>query len=291
MEQTLQQSEQKKTISPLVKLNYISQKYNCAVYGKLEIYNPTGTHKDRASQLILEDASNKGYKQVGCASTGNAAISLAAYARMKNLKCNIWISKDICEEKFKLIKMFNPILHIVKGDYHDAIVESNIIMKEQNIYNANPGVCNLKLIGNSFIGQEIMKEISPDHIICPTNNGSHLKGVWRGVRETNSKIKMVAATAKDTNIASSISGFHGFDRPLEVVRESNGALINVNDLEMKEACQDLLQDGIIAEVSSAAAIASLKHLNLNKNNTVCCVITGNGMKYPQSLQPLFEILE
>jgi len=275
------------TYTPLSKFNHISDKYNCNVYGKLEIYNPTGSHKDRESQLIVEDTIQKGYSKVGCASTGNAAISLAAHALMKYVECHIWISKDICTEKLNIIKMFHPTIHIVDGNYHKAVLESNAFMKLKGIYNANPGVCILKLIGNSFIGLEILEFIHPDYIVCPTNNGSILKGVWLGSSIRNPNIKMVGATATNTKIASSIKGFHGIDKPAKVIEDSNGSLIDVSDEDIKEACQDLLFDGIIAEPASAASIASLKYLNLNEDQKVCCVITGNGMKYPQSLQQIF----
>jgi len=238
--------------------------------------------------LIVDDLISKGYQKVGCASTGNAAISLAAHALMKKVDCHIWISQDIETEKLNLIRMFHPVIHIVDGDYDTAFRESNAFMQQNGFYNANPGICELKLVGNSFIGAEIIQSLNADSIICPTNNGSLLKGVWLGAKILKPDIKMVAAISRNTKIASSIDGFHGFDKPFEVLEASDGELIEVSDQDIKDACKDLFIDGIIAEPSSAASISSLKYMNLSEEQVVCCIITGNGMKYAGSILPLLK---
>ena len=99
---------------------------------------------------------------------------------------------------------------------------------------------------------------------------------------------MVAATASNTKIASSIHGFHAFDKPVDVVELSKGMLIDLNDEDIAEASKDLLRDGVIAEPASAASVAALKHMDLHEDIIVCCVITGNGMKYPKALQTVFS---
>jgi len=62
--------------TPLKFLRTFSKAHNARIYGKLELFNPTGSHKDRESWEVLRDMKNKGFDAVGCASTGNAAISL-----------------------------------------------------------------------------------------------------------------------------------------------------------------------------------------------------------------------
>jgi cysteine synthase A len=51
--------------TPLIKLNYYSEKTGCNIYGKAEFMNPGGSVKDRAAKYILEDAMSKGLIRPG----------------------------------------------------------------------------------------------------------------------------------------------------------------------------------------------------------------------------------
>jgi len=274
----------------MVRFDGISKLMNVNIYGKIETGNPTGSHKDRETFEIICDVKRKGFGAVGCASTGNAAISLAAYSKMVGIKCHIYISKTISQERLNLIRMFAPEIHLVEGGYEEAIKKSNIEMEEKGIYNANPGRCRLKILGDSYIGKEIAEELNPDFVIIPTNNGTLFCGVWEGFKDSKIKPRMVAATARNTRIADSIKGFHRLEGSTfsNALKESNGIVVNVTDDEIKEANRLLFKEGIIAEPASAASIAAIKKLKLfNLDDVICCVITGSGMKFPLLFQKYF----
>jgi len=277
--------------TPLVRFNEISKLMNVNVYGKIETGNPTGSHKDRETLEIIFDAERKGFEAVGCASTGNAAISLAAYSRMANIKCHIYVSETISQERMNLIRMFNPQIHTIKGGYEEAIKESNVEMEKRGIYNANPGQCHLKIIGDSYIGREIAENLHPDFVIIPTNNGTLFSGVWKGLKDSNVRPRMVAATARNTKIADSIKGFHRLEEPAfsNALKESNGTIVNVTDADIKKANWLLFKEGIIAEPASAASIAAIKKLEFNHDDIICCVITGSGMKFPLSFKIILKL--
>jgi len=273
--------------SPLKKLEYFSKLFKIEVYGKLELFNPTGSHKDRESYEVLKDAEAKGFNAVGCASTGNAAISLAAYSFMKNLKCHIYVSEKVNPEKLNLIEMFHPEIHVVKGNYEDAIRKSNEEMRIMGIYNANPGKCKAKIIGNMKIGFEIAEKIKPTYVICPTNNGTHISGVWLGLKSAGLKPVMIAAVAKETKVADSIAGFHKLEGKIlkETLKESEGFIVNVSDEEIIETLRLLVKkEGIIAEPASAAPLATLNRIELNPGDIVCCTITGLGLRLPKTMK-------
>lgn len=113
---------------------------NADVYGKIETGNPTGSHKDRETLKMIPELMSKGHESVGCASTGNAAISLAAYSRMIGIRCHIYISKNVSQERMNLIQMFSPRIHVLEDEYREAVEQSNLEMHEKGIYNANSGV-------------------------------------------------------------------------------------------------------------------------------------------------------
>src|SRR5919201_5509486 len=66
--------------TPLVRAPSISEEAGVEVWLKLEGANPTGSFKDRGMTCAVSDAVRNGAEAVVCASTGNTAASLAAYA-------------------------------------------------------------------------------------------------------------------------------------------------------------------------------------------------------------------
>jgi threonine synthase len=253
------------------------------VFGKLETVNPTGSHKDRESVEILKDALAKGFDEIGCASTGNAAISLSAFCRMALLKCHIYVSQNIWPEKLALIEAFRPVVHRVPGGYERAVEQSRSELEERGAYVANPGMCPAKIVGNSNIGAEIANALELGYVICPTNNGTHLAGVWKGLKASGKRPRMVAAVAGSTTIADSIEGFHRLEKlALDgAIRESNGLVANVTDEEIRNAWLLLLRDGVIAEPAAAAGVAAASHLEAERGTRICCTITGSGLKFPR----------
>jgi threonine synthase len=276
--------------TPCIELEQSSAHYGCHVFGKIETRNPTGSHKDRENLEVIKDALAHGFDAVGCASTGNAAISLAALSRMIGLECHIYVSSGISKEKLNLIRSFHPILHRVSGAYEQAVHESNEEMRDEGIYVANPGQCRAKIEGDKKIGLEIADEISPDILVCPTNNGTHLIGVWEGINQKRLNPVTIAATAKRTTIADSISGFHRFEglRWENFLRISGTRVINITDRQIQNALNLLFRDGIIAEPAAATSLAALDHLKLKKTAITCCTITGSGMKFPLLLGKLLK---
>lgn len=274
--------------TPLTRLERLSDFFHLKVYGKIEAMNPTGSHKDRESIMVVSDAVRQGFSEVGCASTGNAAISVSAYSYVAGLRCDIYVSKNINSEKMALIEMFKPRVHVVNGEYSEAMKISNRDFEEMGIYNANPGRCVAKLRGNAEIGREIAQQISPDYVICPTNNGTHFAGVWMGLKEAGKNPCMVAATARNTEIADSIHGFHQIEGKAfhDALEESNGIVVDVSDNEIVQALRMLYKEGIVAEPAAAASVAAIQHLSCDKNDVLCCTITGSGLKFPKLIEKL-----
>ncbi|WP_455364644.1 PLP-dependent lyase/thiolase [[Eubacterium] cellulosolvens] len=276
--------------TPLVRLEEESKKFNCKVYAKLEIVNPTGVHKDRESAVVVNDMRKKGYISLACASSGNAAISISAFAYMNRLQAHIFLGSETPPEKLSLVKMFHPIIHMGKGDYRRAVEMLKKFVAGKKIYNANAGFCEAKLIGNSYIGNEIAQDLEPDYVICPTNNGTHFVGVGMGIRRRWKRTRMIAAISQDTVIAHSIKGFYHLEEPKisRMVEETHGEIISLEDNEMRNATISLARQGIIAEPASAASIAVLPHLKLSRGDTVCCTITGSGLKYPSLIAKVLK---
>jgi len=275
--------------TPVTRLAAESARFDCNVYAKLEIVNPTGVHKDRESAMVMLDMKKKGMNELACTSTGNAAISISAFAFMNQFSPHIFVG-EIPEEKLQLIRIFNPEIHKVKGAYLDALNAMLEYVKGRKIYNASAGYCSAKLEGNSYIGYEIATDLKPDYVVCPTNNGTHFVGVGMGIRKAGSKAKMIAATTPKSSVATSITGFYAVEQPKidETIRVTGGQLVEISDNDIIASTRSLAKQGIFAEPASAASVAALSHINPAKGSVVCCTITGSAFKYPIILQNLLR---
>lgn len=153
----------------------------------------------------------------------------------------------------------------------------------------------------------------PDWIVAPVGGGGLLGGIWRGLLDLKAqgliaglpRLAGVQATGcaplqvamendwtfaehlehpwKDPDtIAGAIADDILFDGQtvLPALRETWGMAIAVTDDEMI-AAQGLLArtEGLLCEIATASAIAALAHLPaLDKAKTVCCIVSGSGLK-------------
>ena len=275
-----------------MRLDKLGRHFGIELYAKVETFHPTGSHKDRESEAVVDDASRKGYKGVGCASTGNAGISLAAFAFSLRLKCHVYVSDEISSERLTLLRMFHPVVHRVRGTYEEAYRISNFEIAKLGLYNANPGRCEAKIVGNSLIGVEIGRAIEPSVVICPTNNGTHLAGVWKGLNDLGQSCRMVAAVTKRSAIADSISGFHRLDalQFSKAMNASKGTAVEVTDNEIRKAAVWLAGQQIFCEPAGAAGLAALNHLRVESGSIVCSTVTGSGMKFPRLMNKIYRTL-
>jgi len=270
--------------TPLVRLDKISQKLNNSVFAKLESCNPTGSHKDRESQAIIKDILARNSARAVIASTGNAAISLSALAPCEGIGVDVFLSKNIERVRLGLISAFSPRIHLVSGGYDEAYRESEVFAEKEGIYNANPGRNRFKIIGDSEIGREIVKQLksrTPEYVIVPSNNGTLIAGIWLGSKRV--RPRMIAAVAPKSKLMSSIAGYHRLDgQELErSISDSDGQVVPVTDLEAASALEDLRFDGVFCEAASAASLAALKKLGI-RGKTVVLVITGTAFKFFES---------
>ena len=143
--------------SPIIYSKYISKYYKKNIWLKLEILNPTGSHKDRESFWMIKDAKKKGFKSIGCASTGNLAISLAFFSKINKINCKIWLLKKKTNiATIALLKNLGAKIILSKSKNLKKLYdESNVIMKKRKIFNANPGNFSSKIKANTDIINEI----------------------------------------------------------------------------------------------------------------------------------------
>lgn len=305
--------------TPLIFSKRLTEKFRLGgVYFKNETQNPTWSFKDRGTAVGILYAAALGIKKIGTVSTGNMAVSVAAYGARAGLKTYILVSSQIADEKLSPIAIYNPELIKVDGDYSDLYYESLKLWKEKGIYFINSDV-PMRVEGSKTIAFEICEQMDfspPDYVIVPTSAGGNFRGIMKGFREFKSaglikKLpKFICAQAAGCSpIFNAYSSgkqriervgdphtiAHAIENPFppsgnEVLRKLesyDGISAAVSDEEIIEAQRELALEGIFGQPAAAVPLAAIKKLSANKffkkHDKIICITTGSGLKYTAAL--------
>jgi cysteine synthase A len=122
--------------TPLVK---ISEK----LYAKLELYNPTGSIKDRMAHWVLTKAEESGELKPGNtiveASSGNTGISFSMLGSVKGYKVIIILPENMSEERKKMMKLFGAeLIEVGPSDFKGAIaLRDKMVSENENYFSPN----------------------------------------------------------------------------------------------------------------------------------------------------------
>jgi threonine synthase len=287
---------------------------------KHEELNPTGSFKDRESFVAINLASQRGLSEVVIASSGNAAVSLAAYAQKAKIACHCFVPKDTTVEKKKLIAFFGAKISEVDGNYEQ--VYRLVADTYPASSNFTSGICSERTEADKTIAYEIWEEVGvPDVVVVPAGNGSNLAGIWKGfddlvrLGKTQSVPKMVGVQIKGAaplalaleqnleispwennieSVAEGIVAVESFCSPKAVraIRESGGFVVEVEDGEVTESLYRVLrEESLLIEPTSAAAfaaISSLESRGVSKKSNIVIVNTGSGTKMIEEVSALLS---
>ena len=149
---------------------------------------------------------------------------------------------------------------------------------------------------------------APDYLCIPVGNAGNITAYWKGFTEYFNKgivknkpimcgfeaegaasIVKGERIMKPETIATAIRiGNPASWKQAEAARDESGGLIDsVTDEEIIEAYRIMARtEGILAEPASAASVAGLyksyKAGKIQEGSTIACVLTGNGLKDPDS---------
>jgi len=150
-------------MTPLTKIDHL--------YFKREDQNITGSAKDRALPLQVQNLIQEGYTSAVISSTGNAAISASFYCQQANIPLTIFVSPKIKEEKISLLK--GKIIKSPKP-ISDAIKFS----KSNHAYLLRQSTDPIAKIAYGQIATEILMQLpNLTSIFIPVGSGTTLLGI------------------------------------------------------------------------------------------------------------------
>jgi threonine synthase len=276
----------------------------------------SGSYKDRASIIAINKAIEEGNPHIFCASTGNAASSLALLNAHTKMKTSIFVPKKIPKGKLAQLMAAGADVKLIDASYDEVFDLSLEIGLKNEWYTRHSAINPYLLEGKKTGAFEIIVQNDyqvPDYVFVAVGDGTIISGLCKGFKEFYQlkiidKIpKIVGVQSKTANtlkkvydlgppfvpicesvdtVADSIS----VGNPRDVIKackylyELEGMIIDVADHEILSAIKTLASEtGVFTEPAGAAAVAGYLSLDISYESSVCLVITGNGLKDTDAL--------
>jgi threonine synthase len=275
--------------TPLLPAPRLSARLGLDVWLKWEGQNPTGSFKDRGMTIAVSMALEEGAQAVICASTGNTAASAAAYAARAGLPALVLQPAGaVAIGKLAQARALGARLLEVRGSFDEALAVAcelaergtHVLVNSRNPY---------RIEGQKTAAFEILEQLGgqPDVVALPYGGGGNTCAYVKGFEEAGALPQVVAVEAaqRGQTVASAIriaDPAHS-EEVSAALERSKGRVVPVSDDEILDAWRALAQEeGVFCEPASAAGVAGLSHAGLEPGTRVVCVITGHGLKDPET---------
>lgn len=283
--------------TPLVKLNNVGLPEGVNLFAKLELYNPSGSVKDRTGRYMVEQAERDGLLKKGGTivegTAGNTGLGIAFAALNKGYRVIFVVPEKFSQEKQTLMRALGA--EIVNTPRSEGMLGAS--KKAEEIKASIPGSVSLKQFENpanpqahyETTGPEIYSALDGkvDYLIAGAGSGGTYAGIVKYLKEKNPAIKGILADP----IGSSMGGGEHGDYNIEGIGNDFipktmdmslvDEVIKINDDEAFGGARTLAKnEGIIAGSSSGAAFAAaLKLAKEGKRGNFVVVLPDRGDRY------------
>jgi len=302
--------------SPLLRAERLGREIGlCDLRIKDDTGLPTGSLKDRASCLVVAKAIELGRKTVTTASTGNAAVALAAMCASAGIRAVIFVPAKAPPAKLAQMLAFGATVVPIRGTYDEAWALSLEATRAFGWYNRSTAYNPYTIDGKKTVAFEIWEQMGrkvPDVVVVPTGDGVILAGVHKGFSDlvrhglADRLPRLIAAQAEGSAAVAKSLDLGGDDVPSigaaetladsirvatpaagrwakRAIRESNGGAVVVGDDEILAAIALLGRTtGVFCEPAAAASIAAVargvRSGAIRPDETVVALVTGTGLK-------------
>src|ERR1700686_1153141 len=156
------------------------------LYLKNDSMNPTNSFKDRVVSVAISWARAHGFETIACASTGNLANAVAAYAVRAGLECFVFIPNDLEAGKVASISVFDPNVVAVRGNYDEVNRLCSQLVESTPWAFCNINIRPFYAEGSKTLTFETAEQLGwklPDEIIIPIGSGCQFVRHRQAARE------------------------------------------------------------------------------------------------------------
>lgn len=250
----------------------VNAEVNATILAKLEYLNPTGSVKDRAALMMIQDAEEKGILKSGATiiepTSGNTGIGLASVAAIKGYRAILTLPETMSVERRNLLKGYGAELVLTEGSkgMKGAIEKAeelqktipNAVILGQFVNEANPKAHEVTT------GPEIWEQTDGevDIFVSAVGTGGTLSGTAKYLKEKNKNIQVIAVEPANSPVLSEgkagahkIQGIGAGFIPDTLNTDIYDEVVTVTDeAAYMEAKRFGISEGILVGISSGAAL-------------------------------------
>ncbi len=283
--------------TPIVRINNMGVSPDVNIYAKLEMYNPSGSVKDRIGEYMIAAAEREGKLKPGGtiieATAGNTGLGIAFAALGKGYRVIFTVPTKFSREKQALMRALGA--EIINTPREEGMLGA--VRKAEELKAQIEGAISLDQFENpanplahyETTGKEIWEDMGEKitHLVAGAGSGGTYTGIVRYLKEQNPDIKGVLADPE----GSTIGGGEHFDYNIEGIGNDFipdtmdiklvDTVIKVTDEEAFATVRELAaKEGIIVGSSSGAAMAAaLKLSRKTERGNIVVVFPDRGDRY------------
>lgn len=276
-------------------------------------WNPTGSFKDLGMTAGITEAKFIGARSVACASTGNTAASLAAYAARAGMTARVYLpAGQASENKLAQALDFGAEIVQIEGSFDDAL---NTLLgnADPDLYFLN-SINPFRIEGQKTAMFELLEQFDwrvPDYLVVPGGNLGNSSSFGKAFAELKthgfidrvprmiivqaaganplarlwrSEAKQLEAIEHPETVATAIriGNPRSWKKALKAIELTGGMVVDVTDEEIGEAKAIIGRDGIGCEPASATTLAGIRNLvasgQIDRDAVVAAILTGHALK-------------
>ena len=297
--------------TPLVELTNFEKNHNLdvTILGKVELFNPAGSVKDRIAKAMVDEAVKAGKVNDDTVliepTSGNTGIGLAAIAAARGNRLIITMPETMSIERRNLMKAYGAEVVLTDGSkgMKGAIAKaqelageiSNSFIPSQFTNPANPA------IHEATTGPEIWRDTEGkvDILVAGVGTGGTVTGTGRYLKSQNPDVKVVAVEPAGSPVLSEghagahkIQGIGAGFVPDTLDTSVYDEVIAVADEDAFETGRELAaKEGLLVGISSGAAVwaaGQLAQRPENKGKTIVAILPDTGERYLSTAMFKFE---
>lgn len=297
--------------TPLVELTNFEKNRDlgAAILGKVELFNPAGSVKDRIAKAMIDEAVKAGKVNDDTVfiepTSGNTGIGLAAIAAARGNRLIITMPETMSIERRNLMKAYGAEVVLTDGSkgMKGAIAKaqelageiSNSFIPSQFTNPANPA------IHEATTGPEIWRDTEGkvDILVAGVGTGGTVTGTGRYLKSQNPDVKVVAVEPAGSPVLSEghagahkIQGIGAGFIPDTLDTSVYDEVIAVADEDAFETGRELAsKEGLLVGISSGAAVWAASQLAQrpeNKGKTIVAILPDTGERYLSTAMFKFE---
>jgi threonine synthase len=268
------------------------------VWVKADHINPTSSFKDRGVAFLISKIVEEGASTVVIDSSGNAAVSTAAYCAHAGLRLIAVMPKYSHHEK-KLQILWHGARVIEAQDRDTARLYARRLSKELGLRYVGFALEPHAVPGFKTAAYEIAEEFAPDAVFVPTGSGTNIVALGSAfieMREMGEVVRVPEMHCVQSAACAPIAGVFTDYAPVEstlaegvivpvterkneavrVIRETGGTGWVVDDGDIYRALGVLASNGIYASPTGAVGVAGA--LKAGIEGRCVCIVTDSGLK-------------